>query len=63
MLTAVGACSEACGAALRTADPGLPGRVVTALLEAVGKKKAAYRKEALVQLKTGRLTKIEYRDR
>ena len=63
VLTAVGACSEACGAALRTADPGLPGRVVTALLEAVGKKKAAYRKEALVQLKTGRLTKIEYRDR
>lgn len=54
VLAAVGATAETCGAALRAADPALPGRVVVALLEAAGKKKNAYRKEALIQLKTGR---------
>jgi proteasome component ECM29 len=50
---AVGALAAACPAALRAADAGAPAAVVAALLEAGGKKKAAYRRAALEQLEAG----------
>jgi proteasome component ECM29 len=55
VLVALGAVVKACPVALKSSDAGVPSKVVNVLLEAVGKKKAAYRKEALIQLKEGTL--------
>ncbi len=55
VLVALGAVLKACPGALKSTDAGLPVKVVNVLLEASGKKKAAYRKEALIQLKEGTL--------
>ncbi|KAL4530388.1 hypothetical protein Ndes2437B_g03884 [Nannochloris sp. 'desiccata'] len=51
VLVALGAVVKACHVALKSNDSGIPTKVVSVLLEAAGKKKAAYRKEALIQLK------------
>jgi len=55
MLMALGAVVKACHVALKNDDSGVPTKVVNVFLEAAGKKKAAYRKEAFIQLKEGKL--------
>jgi proteasome component ECM29 len=55
VLMALGAVVKACHGALKSNDGKIPAKVVSVLLEAAGKKKAAYRKEALIQLKQGKL--------
>ena len=53
LLRAAGALGSSCGAALRAPGPMMPDALVAALLEAAGKKRASYRKEALEQLTKG----------